>query len=450
MRPLHLCLLLACSAAPAVQADPLLRVTTTEDQFDGLCDGHCSLRDAVEVANSRSGPQVILLATGRYRISLPPERGKPENDEEDVRFDEDGNRNGDLDIRGHLTILGAGIERTLIDGQQTDRILEVFPGASLLLSQLTLTHGYSSFEGGALHNQGTAAIDRVRLVDNQTYHPWGGGTRGGGAIANYGSLLITRSELLGNHASGGDSTAGFGGALYNVGSLIGRDLLLAGNVARNDDVSAGQGGALHNLGQADIARALFRGNHGDVGGAVKNAPLGRLRISHSSFAANSSSESHNGIIQNSGALPGSTADLHLLHVTVADNRGIGLVNFGRLLIERSILGGNIPYENEAAINCRNREGGRLTVRQLLMGSDTGNCTPDLPFTDSTLFGQILLPLADNGGLTETFALPPTSPAVDAVAGTCLGFDQRGISRPRDGNGDGSARCDLGAYERVAP
>lgn len=253
MRPLHLCLLLACGAAPAVQADPLLRVTTTEDQFDGLCDGHCSLRDAVEVANSRSGPQVILLATGRYRISLPPERGKPENDEEDVRFDEDGNRNGDLDIRGHLTILGAGIERTLIDGQQTDRILEVFPGASLLLSQLTLTHGYSSFEGGALHNQGTAAIDRVRLVDNQTYHPWGGGTRGGGAIANYGSLLITRSELLGNHASGGDSTAGFGGALYNVGSLIGRDLLLAGNVARNDDDSAGQGGALHNLGQADLS-----------------------------------------------------------------------------------------------------------------------------------------------------------------------------------------------------
>jgi hypothetical protein len=57
-------------------------------------------------------------------------------------------------------------------------------------------------------------------------------------------------------------------------------------------------------------------------------------------------------------------------------------------------------------------------------------------------------LADNGGPTLTHALPPDSPAVDAgVCGTLL-TDQRGESRP----GQGSTRCDAGAFEAqgVAP
>lgn len=50
------------------------------------------------------------------------------------------------------------------------------------------------------------------------------------------------------------------------------------------------------------------------------------------------------------------------------------------------------------------------------------------------------PLADNGGPTETHALPPDSPAVDAATGDCPASDQRGASRPY-----GSA-CDVGAFE----
>jgi hypothetical protein len=59
---------------------------------------------------------------------------------------------------------------------------------------------------------------------------------------------------------------------------------------------------------------------------------------------------------------------------------------------------------------------------------------------------MLGPLADNGGPTETQALAPGSPAIDAGKpgpadgrGThCPPTDQRGV--PRMG------RCDLGAYE----
>lgn len=48
-----------------------LRVTTEADAFDGVCDSHCSLRDAVSTANGLSGPQRILLPAGVYRLDLP-------------------------------------------------------------------------------------------------------------------------------------------------------------------------------------------------------------------------------------------------------------------------------------------------------------------------------------------------------------------------------------------
>jgi hypothetical protein len=55
--------------------------------------------------------------------------------------------------------------------------------------------------------------------------------------------------------------------------------------------------------------------------------------------------------------------------------------------------------------------------------------------------RLILPLADNGGDTNTHALTPNSPALDAWPGAeCPATDQRGITRPQ------RQACDIGAYE----
>ena len=57
------------------------------------------------------------------------------------------------------------------------------------------------------------------------------------------------------------------------------------------------------------------------------------------------------------------------------------------------------------------------------------------------------PFQDNGGPTPTMALGAGSAAIDAGQGNgCLPTDQRGILRPQDGDGNGAAVCDVGAYE----
>jgi hypothetical protein len=53
-------------------------------------------------------------------------------------------------------------------------------------------------------------------------------------------------------------------------------------------------------------------------------------------------------------------------------------------------------------------------------------------------------LTNNGGATQTMALLPASPAINAGKdASCLSTDQRGVTRPQ------GSHCDIGAYEKTA-
>jgi hypothetical protein len=141
----------------------------------------------------------------------------------------------------------------------------------------------------------------------------------------------------------------------------------------------------------------------------------------------------------------------LMHVTVAEN-GKGpdqspYVSHGGLQWQP---GGNIELMNTIVAN--NAVAQCLLPYGVLFIAATSSLFSDAtcgfwPGTGDNLVGDPKLgPLKWNGGLTFTHALKPGSPAIDAGGGGCSTVDQRGVIRPIDGNGDGEAWCDIGAFE----
>ena len=127
--------------------------------------------------------------------------------------------------------------------------------------------------------------------------------------------------------------------------------------------------------------------------------------------------------------------------------GGGLHNNGIMMLQKTIVAKQLAGPDR--VNT-----GTLTSSGCNLDSDiTCQLTPpsDKPNVTSPLLG----PLQDNGGLTQTHALLPGSPAIDGGdpagctdnLGAPLTTDPRGFARPQDGHGDGRAICDLGAYDR---
>ena len=82
---------------------------------------------------------------------------------------------------------------------------------------------------------------------------------------------------------------------------------------------------------------------------------------------------------------------------------------------------------------------------------TNDVNGDIVGTTANPIDPKLGPLANNGGRTKTHALLAGSRAIDHGdnAGCCRPTDQRGFgfARKKDGNGDGLAIVDIGAFER---
>ena len=107
----------AYASSPRVPASggTTIVVNTFVDELN--IDGNCSLREAIQAANTDQkfdecpvgqGADTIELPAGTYTLTLPG-------------ADEDGNATGDLDIRSDLALHGAGSGVTIIDGNQLDR-----------------------------------------------------------------------------------------------------------------------------------------------------------------------------------------------------------------------------------------------------------------------------------------------------------------------------------------
>lgn len=428
-------------------------VSKPTDSLDGACDSDCSLREAVVAANVLPGADTIVLGVDSYSLTVPTDR----HEEEPFPTDEEDNLNGDLDIHDSLTIVGVDPQSSIINGtaEANDRLLEVFAGAKLILQNVSLNNGKTWRYGGALENHGEALLRNVAFSGNNA---WSGDADGGGggAIVNWGRMEVRSSRFV-NNRNGSSCCGGLGGAIMNwrSGTLTVRDTLFRSNSAY-DDYEAGFGGAIYNEGIATVGGSSFISNRGNEGAAINNSRNGDLKIFNSTFSGNSMQYFQNGAIVN-GSLPyypGQVARLQLVNVTITGSvGGYGLLNRGgTVLIRNSIIAGNMGETPGTYLECSNVGPFTHKAVGLLLGTGTApsNCTADSSVDSASTMSTVLYELADNNGTTPTHALRRSSPAIDAGVGSCASVDQRGLRRPRDGNGDGMAVCDLGAYERAYP
>src|SRR5947208_3948420 len=103
-----------------------------------------------------------------------------------------------------VTINGAGAGVLAVDGNAISRVLQIGPGGTVAISDLTIRNGEGNFGGGILN--GDAA---TLTITNSTLS---GNTAGfGGGIFNSGTLTIVNSTVSGN-------TASEGAGIYNSGA----------------------------------------------------------------------------------------------------------------------------------------------------------------------------------------------------------------------------------------
>jgi len=414
-------------------------VKTTDDAVDatpgdGRCADvvdRCTLRAAVQETNASSGADRIELPAGEFRLSL-------------AGSGEDLAASGDLDIRDDLTIAGAGAALTFIDADARDRVVEVHAGTAtrrVALSELTLRNGRlvppTAYGGAGLRAAPATALelDDVVLTGHHVAWVWTGV-----ALDVEGCLVGRRVRVLANVASesgetiyvhgdpGGAATACIELSDSEIrGNLGTRGGALSGDYARiriersliaDNQASSGAGAFLFNVdAPARLENVTISGNRG-LYGAIMNDGHSRLDIVNSTIT-------RNGPVAGQQSISGGIIDVH---------GGSGLV-----FLRNTILAGNGPATHYTDCNHANSDGG---------GNLLGNAQ-DCAFVaqpkDQLDVDPGLGPLIGHGGFAAAHA--PGSAAIDRGTDQgCPATDQRGASRPVDGDGDGVARCDAGALE----
>src|SRR5262249_28973435 len=142
-----------------------------------------------------------------------------------------------------------------------------------------------------------------------------------------------------------------------------------------------------------------------------------------------------------GITNGAGSKLYLTNCTVSGNTaygsggsgtgggGGGIDNKGTAVtLTNTIVAGNADKSASPAADVR----GKVTASYSLIGSTKGTTLLGGSGNNQLNVNALLAPLQDNGGPTQTFALLPGSPAIDA-GGSGSGIpttDQRGTGRPQ--------------------
>ena len=262
----------------------------------------------------------------------------------------------------------------------------------------------------------------------------------GGAITNYGTLVLRHSALLNNWASnrgGGLYTSGFGAG-------AGSNMISDSNIINNGSNSGGGIFIEGSSAQVTIVRSLFESNSASQyfgGGAIEATFSTTMAIVNSTFAMNTAG---------SGAAIDANGIVAISSSTIAENvAGSG----GAFQISASGTGQLATIKN-SLFAANSGPAGNCAFASGSVTLAGNNLSTDASCTGFGLANApaALLPLLANGGPTRTYALQPASAAVDAATdctdsnGFSVDIDARGSARPIAIRDPAEPRCDIGAYE----
>ncbi len=291
-----------------------------------------------------------------------------------------------------------------ISGGGNSRVFVIDSGVTASISGLTISGGWVVGVGGGVLNSGTAIFTDCTLSGNSAADSGGDvyvfGM--GGAMSNGGAAYFTDCTLSGN------SAGWMGGGVINFGSgkLTLTDCTLSSNSSPN-------GGAVRNLGVANLTDCTLSGNSANFGGGALDNSSGTANLTDCTVSGNSAGGTGGGVYNPS------YGTANLTDTIVAGNTNpSGASDIG---------GAGVVSGSNNLIGTGGSEG--------LVNGESGNIVL------TSLTGLGLAPLGNNGGPTQTMALLPGSPAIDAGRGSIFGItipatDQRGRCAGRPGSTPG--------------
>jgi predicted outer membrane repeat protein len=388
---------------------------TVDSLADPSDTGHTTLRDALTSAETsgNSGSTIVFASGLSGTIHLGSQLP---------------------DITYPTTIQGPGAGQIAISGDDAVPLFYTHgaaDGIDVSISGLSLTNGLSQspptrWNGGAIFNQNAdltvsnAVLSGNTALGNSTHDGYGGAIC---TCTGYGSLTVVNSTFHDNTAGGS------GGAIYSDNA----PLTIKGSTFDSNQAYY-RGGAISDCcaaADSTIENSTVTGNsvigdqtsvpHAGYGGGVFTYASTLLTIRASTVAGNDAAISGGGVRVDSTATPVTMQNTILANNTTGDT---GPDIYGQVNSAFSLIGD----ESDA------------TITETVPGSDITGQDPQL------------VPLADNGGLTETMLPATSSPVINKGSAFGLSSDQRAFCRPIMFSGvpissaPGADGSDMGAVE----